>query len=407
MNRIGGGVEGHGTEYLPQNHVIISGDLDTQHLKMVQSTSSNKRSLYPKSMASTFQRIDPNDFVVSQNVDDPDDIDGSNQRLYIHSNFNGEGVEEINAYPDRIDLQLAAVLKKWKFVGISNEGKDPKPLNDVGKQENLGVIVAGTTAHMAHEPMSAGMLVYLRLPRPDELLKRRNRDATDSIKLIPTVKSPETVWKLVSDSVKTQVYDIENRIETRMDRALRKINPSLNAAETFADTVIIFGLEFLKVLVTKGILEIEHPDKRSIDNQAFSFQGSSSAEAVPLKGTDALLGLAKAFGIIPHETKVPGVALSLEQTRAYHKLRKLMTAMAFYDGETIQHAFHYGIDSNGWNMNRMKQTPAQHVTQAQLNAPRNLIAAVDDLIADANKWCIGTCIQGASPDYSFRLILKG
>ena len=402
----GRGFEGNGGEYLVQNQVNIEGLLDAAHLNSVH-TSDLRVGLYSKVLNPIDLQVRKNDWVVAERVTHPrfasGGYDGSSYPL-VHSAFNGDGAAEVAALPGRPDLQKAKLLSKWDVIGLAYEGKAHVSLNDTGGQQNLGVTVAGTSTHLAHENMYTGAIVMLRLPDPGERVARAARDPGAGVyKLIPTIKRPETVWKMVSAAVRRYIYELVDTPELRDDRQLRAIDPARDAHETFGDALVVFGLEFMKVLMDKGVIRVEHP--AAVADGRFSML---PARADALEGPQVLLGLAKAFGIVPTEVDVPGIEMNFERRLAYHRLRKLLVATAFFDGESSDHAFHRGIDAGavGWTKERRMQSPAQRVTQAQIDAPRKLVAVLEDLRAEANRWCVGTCIQGGPKDSSFRLYQK-
>lgn len=398
------GVEGHGSEYLAQNQINVNAELDGPYLNHLHSSNSGTAGIFPKALGPLYLQVAKNDFVVTYRIAHPREAQGSVSRPLIHSVFNGEGSMEAAAYPGKVDLQMAAMLSKWVFMGVAHDGKTHIAQQDVGTQQIFAVTVAGATTHKAHQDMYTGAIVFLRLPQPGERPMRGQRDAPGAIKLIPSIKTPESIWKLVSSSVKRYLFDLTDDVETRYDRALRKIDPGRNAYETFADTAVVFGLEFLKVLMDKKIIQITHPARGEVEDR-FSFRpAAASGEAIA--GTPVLLGLAQAFGIVPPEVNVPGVELTLERRQAFHRMRKMLTAVAWYDGTTREHAFHAGIDPVDWTKVKGQQTAAQRITQAQLDTPRNLVAALDDLLQESNRWCIGTCIQGAPKEKAWRLHLK-
>lgn len=397
------GVEGHGSEYLPQNQINVKAELDGALLDHLHS-NSNRAGIYPKALGPLYLKVAKNAFVVTYSVAHPREVPSSVSRPLVHSVFNGDGAEELAAYPGRPDLAAAAMLKKWMFMGVSYDGMEHISYQDVGKQQSLAVTVAGATSHKSHQDMYTGAIVFLRLPDPGERPMRGQRDSPGAIVLIPSIKTPETVWKLVSGSVRRHLFDLTDTVETRYDRALRKIDPGRNAYETFADAVVVFGLEFLKVLMSKNVLRIAHPARGDVEDR-FSFRPAAAAGDA-IVGEPVLLGLAQAFGIVPPEVDVPGAEFTLERRQAFHRMRKMLAAAAFYDGTTREHAFHAGIDPVDWTKARGRQTPAQRVTQAQIDTPRNLVAALDDLLHETNRWCVGTCIQGAPKEKTFRLHLK-
>lgn len=399
----GGGVEGHGSEYLPQNQINVPAELHGSLLDSLHS-NTNVLALFPKAMSPLYLRVAKNDFVVVPRITHPRNIQGGLRRPLIHSAWNGKGAEEVATYPGRPDLQMAALLSKWAYMGVAYDGMEHVNFQDLGKVQSLAVTVAGTTTHKAHEDMYIGAIVILRLPNPGERPMRGARDSPGAVKLIPSIKTPETVWKLVSSSVKLYLADLTDTVETRYDRNLREINPARNAYETFADAGIVIGLEFLKMLMDQKIIRVAHPARPDVEEH-FSFRPAAAADDA-IEGTPVLLGLAKAFGIIPPEIDVPGAEMTPVRAKAFHRLRKLMASIMFYDGTTRQHAFHSGIDPTDWTKVTGRQTPAQRVTQAQLNTPRDLVACLDDLRASVGRWCPGTVIQGGKKDNVFRLHQK-
>lgn len=400
---VGLGAEGHGSEYLPQNQINVPAEIDGPLLDALHSLS-NRQALFPKAAGPLYLRINKNDFVVTANITHPRKIQGGIRRPLVHSAWNGKGADEVATFPGRPDLQMAMLLNQWAFMGVAYDGNSHVDYQDLGREQSLAVTVAGSTTHMAHEDMYTGAIVMLRLPGPRDRPARNARNAPGAVKLIPGIRTPETVWKLVSSSVKRYIFDLTDTPETRHDRELREIDPGRNAYETFTDAVVVFGLEFLKVLTAQKIIEVSHPARGDVEDH-FSFRPASAPDDA-ITGKNVLTGLAKAFAIIPPEVDVPGAEMTSERALAFHDLRKLLIAGAFYDGTTRQHAFHEGIDDTDWTKVSGRQTPAQRVTQAQLDMPRNLVAALADLLHESYRWCPGTCIQGAAKEHPFRLHLK-
>lgn len=405
QKRTGEGPEGHGGEWVSQNLIATKGELNRSYLEYLHGYA-NSVGIFPKAHGPTYYRLGRNDFAVTPSIKHPRLVSGSTRRPPVHSVFNGDGVDEVAAYPNRPDLQMAALLDRFQFAGVAYDTIDLVRYDDTGRQESVGLAVAGSTTHQAPRDIYTGAIIMLRLPRPDERVMRRTRDDPGTVKLIPDIKTPETTWNLVSSAVKRYIFELTDNPETRLDRGLRQIDPSRNAHEAFADAIVVFGLEFMKVLMDYDIIRVQHPAREAVPDH-FSFR-PAAAGSEAIGGNAVLLGLAQAFGVIPREVKVDGAEFTLRRMQAFHRLRKVLTGVAFYDGTTRNHAFHTGMAGVDpvMSLQAQRQTPAHRVTQAQIDTPRNLVAAVDDLLTSANKWTIGTALQGAKKEFPFRLHLK-
>jgi hypothetical protein len=403
--RAGEGPEGHGGEFLTQNMVVTAGQFDRPYMSYLNS-NVNRRGIFPQVRGPTFQRLGRNDLAVTHNIDHPRMQSDAARRLPVHSVFNGDGAEEVAMFPDDPELQIAALMDRFRFAGLAYDAISPTKYDDTQTSESVGLQQAGTATLMAVRDVYPGALIFLRLPRPDERILRKSRDDPGTVKLIPDIRTPETTWTQVSASVMRYIFDLTDAPETRNDKQLRRIDPARNAYEAFADAAIMFGLEFLKLHVDNRVLRVSHPARGDVEDH-FSFRAAGARDD-PIEGDTVFYGLAKAYGIVPPETHVPGVEITLRRKQAFHRLRKVMAGMAMFDGKVRQHAFHAGLDGVEPAMSLLprRRSPAHYMTQAQIDAPRNLVSCIDDLLSAANKWTVGVAIRGAKKEFPFRIDLK-
>lgn len=397
--RTGRGVHGKGSVYLSQNQIVVKAQLARGVLDRFAANSDHP-SLYMKAIDPAFYQVFVEDWVVTENFRDPRAAPGNPRRPGVFSVFNGAGAPEVARSKGNRDIAKADLMSRFRPMGKAYDGLSYHNLKDVKKQESVGVVVGGTVTDMARRDMYAGAIVCLRLPDPGEVVKRQATDDAGSIKLIPDILTAESTYRSVSAAMKRYIYALKDPLESRFDRTLRRIEPGRNLYESFANASVVHGLTFLKALIDAGVVEIAHPAGAP---EHFSLQDRGAAG---LAGVPLLIALAKAFGLVPANVAVPGVMLNRDRYTGFDRLRRLITAMAWYDGESRDHAFHSGVDVAPWQTTQASQTPAQRVTQAQINAPRDVVSGLEDLLHERYKWVVGTCIQGAPRDSPFRTHLK-
>ena len=385
-----------GGKWLEQNQVVIKGQLARTHLTNIQHRPSTTAPYY-KRIGDTYLRIAQNDPVVTDAGGDPSQYP-IDPKLSIRSVFNGEGVEELSKYGP--NLAKAAILQKVRFAGIAYTDMPFDNIKDSVHSELMGAVIAGTVTMQAYQDMPFGSLVFLRLPDPNERLNRYPGHDNDAVKLIAAIKLPETVSKMVFDSVRKHIFDMQDTVETRHNRDLRKIDPSRNLYETIGDTAIVFGLEFMKVLIENEIIVVQDTGNDNLFNLR---EGGGGA----VGNGDLLLALGKAFGIIPPSIQVPRGNFNNSLYNAYLRLRKVVIGNAFYDGKEAKFAFNSLYPgASVWSSKRSQQTGPHAVTQAQIDIPRNLVSALEDARCAQSKWVIGTTIAPGRKDSPFRVLLK-
>jgi len=388
--KVGEGTKGYGNQKIAQNQVNIAVDLDSGLLNKLQQ--GQEHAMFPRLVGSGEQiGVKPGDWLVTYSK-----TKVNFTRPLVHSVFNGDGVREIQAYQHDSDAQTMSLLSKYRPIGTAFFGAEPWNLSDVGKQNTFSSTILGTGSDIAVEDIHQGAILQLVLPKSNEPYPRRMVDPQNSIKLILKKRTPQTIWQVVNGEIQKHVYSKKNNLDLFRDNNYRKIDAGYNAYEAFSNAAIIFGLEFLQLLVQNKVINITQNDIGAGEGVSDDFDLKEAG--VDLNNFELILGLAQAFGIIDKSKKINDVAVPLDnKLKAFFNLRKALTGMVFYDGETINAAFHHNFPD------RLKNI-AKQVTSHQHDTIRTFISATDDLISESNKWSVATCIESAKQSHPVRFV---
>jgi hypothetical protein len=391
---------GTGPDTMKEGIGVVRGRVDVAALEALQDVDP-RQPVFPHARDLRALQIRKSDLVVTPDEGDEPLGCGDPTALLVRSAFNGDGKEERAAFPNRPDLWIPALLAGVRFAGVANE---PKVIPDVGVHADhagntmVGCIVAGKVTLQARESVYPGATMYATLPDPGERQTRYPASTVEDCKLQARVKSPETVWRsfsrlLARASVENQTKAADSRFSPA-----RKVDPGLDLFESLGDAAVVFLLLGLKALVHHDVIRVS-----AGANRAFDVRADATA---PLEGVPLVLALAKGFGVVPPEVPLEGATFTRAKYSAYHDLRRLLVAQAAFDGTYKQHAFHDGVDAEPWYSDGSRRTPAQRVTEAQVNCLRDLVAAVDGANRAASKWEIGTALGGGVKDGPFTMMLR-
>src|SRR3990172_726616 len=257
----GDGVTGFLSDHLNQNQVNVKAILNAPLLENLRKPGISVTT-FPRPESELTQFVCEHDFLATPR-DDPANrlVTGEGTIPLIHSVFNGEGQKEAMQFPNLPELQIKAILRKYRPFGIAYEGAQTTNYRDNPMPTTYGATVAGVVTVPAHVYIYPGAIICLRLPTPNEHIKRFPRDAANSIKLIPYARTPKTILDSVTTALKSYLYDLNDKPENRHDNNLRRIDPDRNLYENVADALIMFGIEFIDMLQKYDIATVTLANK--------------------------------------------------------------------------------------------------------------------------------------------------
>ena len=405
--RNGYGTVGNDNDHIGQNQIVVKAVLNTALLLKNKKGITGKEGVYPRADHDITSMISVHDFVVTPTKDSTRSLGSENILPLVHSCFNGEGAEAKQAFPNDEQLQIKKILHAYRPFGVSYDKALTVNPKDILMPKSVGVIVAGSVTIPAHQVMYPGEVVCLTLPKPREKIYRFARDAPDAVKLIPGPSVTKTTVSLISDEMRKYVLDLQKDASTRSDTEANRIDPSRELFKNVADALVMFGLEFMNLLLDKQIISISvlSKDETNPDNKVFKFHSGKDDENII--GTQiatvrdySLFGLSRAFGLMNKSTpRGNAYTFPANTKKAYNDLRRLIVARAFYDGRTENHAITQSPDPD-------YQSFVKDIRSLQVNAGPKFLSALVDMISDANRWKVGTVIAGAPQGSGFRMILK-